>query len=56
MGKLDDIITGNRAINDIKEICSHYENCSECPLDETGVCDCPLPEMWNTFSMFKEKR
>lgn len=56
MSKLEDIFTANRAINDIKEICSHYEQCSDCPLNDTGVCYDTFPTMWNTLPMFKEER
>ena len=71
MSKLYDIFIAKRAIKDIKKICSHYENCVDCPLFETGICDdscanCPLyepgicddslPSMWNIYSRFKEKR
>lgn len=56
MSKLEDIFTAKRAINDIKKICSHYRCCSDCPLNDTGVCDDTLPTKWNTFPMFKEKR
>ena len=56
MSKLEDIFTAKRAINDIKKICSHYERCKDCPLNETGVCDVYPPTTWNTFPMFKEKR
>lgn len=56
MSKLEDIITANRAINDIKKICYHYNHCVDCPLIDTGVCDEETPIEWNTFPMFKEKR
>lgn len=56
MNKLDDIFIAKRAIDDIKKICSHYNLCEECPLDETGVCDGNIPTVWNTFSLFCEKR
>lgn len=56
MSKHEDIFTAKRAINDIKKICSHYDHCADCPLNETGVCDDATPIAWNTFPMFKEKR
>lgn len=56
MSKLEDIFTAMRAINNIKKICSHYENCANCPLFETGICDDSFPSMWDTSSMVKEKR
>lgn len=56
MSKLDDIFIAKRAIEDIQKICSHYDNCADCPLFETGICDESCPSMWNTSSMFKEKR
>lgn len=55
MSKLEDIFTAKRAIDDIKKICSHYVCCDDCPLNRTGVCDCPIPTAWNTFTMFKEE-
>lgn len=56
MSKLEDIFTAKRAINDIKKICSHYECCIDCPLNDTGVCYRTIPTTWNTSPMFKEKR
>lgn len=56
MSKLEDIFTAKRAINDIKKICSHYKNCLDCPIIDTGVCDGDMPIEWDTFPMFKEKR
>ena len=56
MSRVEDIFTAKRAITDIKKICSHYNLCEECPLDETGVCDDFIPTKWNTFSLFKETR
>lgn len=56
MSKLEDIFTAKRAIEDIKKICSHYDNCAECPLFKTGICDDSFPTMWDTRPMFEEKR
>lgn len=56
MSKLEDIFTAKRAIEDIQKICYHYDSCKDCPLFETGVCYDYFPTMWNTSSMFKEKR
>lgn len=56
MSKLDDIFIAKRAIEDIQKICSHYNYCKECPLFKTGLCDDSFPEMWDTDSMFEEKR
>lgn len=56
MSKMEDIFTAKRAIEDIKKICSHYENCYECPLDKTVVCDGVIPIDWNITPLFKEKR
>lgn len=55
MSKLEDIFTAKRAINDIKKICYHYNNCGDCPLNETMVCE-SIPPAWDTSPMFEEKR
>lgn len=56
MSKVDDIFMAKRAIEDLQKICSHYDNCADCPVFKTGVCDDSFPSMWDTSPMFEEKR